>query len=99
MKINDYKNGVYLFLHDMICDGSLLGDYWFENSEAAFGSCKEDYGVDHGAWEQIPDQLEHCQQDWIELVRVVGRITKNPKWGRFEKLVDGKWIEIIKNKG
>ena len=97
--IHDCEDEVYLFKYDIIDDGSSLDDYWFENLEAVFESCKENYGVDPSGWEQIPDQLERCQQDWIEPVSVVGRITGNPQWGRFEKLVDGKWIEIIENKG
>ncbi len=70
LMIHDSEDGVYLFEYDMIEDGPSLGDCWFESLEIAFESCKEDYGVDRNDWEQIPDPCEHCQQDWIEPVRV-----------------------------
>jgi len=95
LMIHDCDEGVYLFEYDIIDDGSSLGDCWFENLDMAFDSCKEDYGVDRDEWEQIPDPLEHCQQDWIKPVRVVGRSTGNPQWGRLEELVEGNWIEIV----
>ncbi|WP_152004713.1 hypothetical protein [Desulfoluna spongiiphila] len=85
-----------MFEYDIIEDGPSLGDYWFENLEIAFESCKEDYGIDQDEWKTIPDPLEHCQQDWIEPIRVVGRSIDDPQWGRFEKLVNGKWLEINK---
>ena len=81
--VHDCRDGVYLFEFDIIDDGSSLGDYWFENLELAFESCKEDYGITRNEWKQIPDPLEHCQQDRIEPVRVVGRSTGNPQWGQF----------------
>ena len=92
--IHDSEDGVYLFEYDIIEDGPSLGDHWCESLEIAFESCKEDYGVDRNDWEQIPAPCEHCQQDWIEPVRVVGRQIGDPQWGRFEKSVGGKWIEI-----
>ncbi len=92
--IHDCEDGVYLFEYEIIDDGPSSGDYWFEKLEMAFESCKENYGIDRDDWEPIPDPNEHCQQDWIEPVRVVGRSTGNPQWGRFERLVDGKWVEL-----
>ncbi len=86
-------DGVYLFEYDTPIDGSALNDYWFESLELAFESCKEDYGVNHKDWEQIPDPQIDCQHDWIEPVRVVGRSEGKPQWGQFEKLVGDKWIK------
>jgi hypothetical protein len=39
-------------------------------------------------------QRENCQPDWIEPVRVKGREIAKPEWGIFEKLIDGKWIDL-----
>ena len=94
--IHDCDDGVFLFEYDILEDGLCIGDTWFENLDEAFESCKEDYGVDRENWTQISDPLEHCQQDWIEPVRIVGRPIGDPQWGRFEKLVGGEWIEIKK---
>jgi biofilm protein TabA len=99
LMIHDSEDGVYLFEYDSLDDGSSLGDHWFEDLKMAFESCSEDYGVDRDAWEEIPDPLEHCQQDWIEPVRVVGRQDGSPQWGRFEKLIEGEWVEFTIDKG
>ena len=92
--IHDCNDGVYLFEYDILEDGPSLSDYWYEDIEIAFKSSQEDYGVDREDWKRITDPHEHCQQDWIEPVRVVGRQFGDPQLERFEKLVEGKWIEI-----
>ncbi len=92
--IYDSEDGVYLFGYDKEIDCSALWDYWFESLDAAIESGFEDYGVNKSDWKQIPDPQDNCQHDWIEPVRVKGRDTGKPEWGKLEKLIDGKWIEI-----
>ena len=88
-----YDNGeeVYMFPFTSLDDGTAEGDFWFEE---AFESCKDDYGIEESDWSEIPDPLEYCQHDWIQPVRILGRITGNPEYGRWERLVDGEWIEF-----
>ncbi len=93
-------NGVYLFPCTSLDDGFANGDQWYEDLESAESFCLSEYGILSEDWRIIPDPLEHCQQDWIEPVRVIGRDKGKPQWGRFEKLVGGVWqeIELIEGK-
>ncbi|MCB2380525.1 hypothetical protein LGH70_23225 [Hymenobacter sp. BT635] len=68
---DDGANGVYLFMFDKLEDGPSSGDEWFETVAEAAAADK--YHVTAADWQPIPDPLEHCQQDWIALVRVKGR--------------------------
>jgi hypothetical protein len=87
-------DGVYLFPCTSLDDGFSNGDEWYENLESAESICHSEYGILSEDWQIISDPLEHCQQDWVEPVRVVGRDKGKPQWGRFEKLFDGVWKEI-----
>lgn len=93
LMIYESKDGVYLFGYDKECDSGSIWDYWFEKIEYAFEASK-DYDVNQNDWQEIPDPLENCQHDWIEPVRVKGRVNGNPEWGKLEKLVNNEWIEI-----
>jgi hypothetical protein len=92
--IDQSADGVYLFPCASLDDGFAIGDQWYESLEDAELACLAEYGIVHEDWRVIPDPLAHCQQDWIEPVRVIGRNQGNPQWGRLEKLVDGQWLEI-----
>jgi hypothetical protein len=89
-----------LFLCTSLEDGFANGDEWYENLESAESVCRSEYGILDEDWQNIPDPLKHCQQDWIESVRVVGRDKGKPQWGRLEKLIDGEWkaIELVEEK-
>ncbi len=92
--IDQSADGVYLFPCTSLDDGFVIGDEWYENLEDAELACLAEYGIGHADWQTIPDPLEHCQQDWIEPVRVIGRDQGKPQWGRLEQLVEGRWQEI-----
>ena len=98
LMIHDAADGVYLFEYDTAGDGPCSADFLFSTLEGAFESCKVRYGLELSDWEQIPDSPEYCQQDWIEPVRVVGRSTGNPQWGRFERLIGGTWMELVEKR-
>jgi hypothetical protein len=88
------RDCVYVFPCASDHDGSAFGDEWFETLGEAEQACKERYGVGAADWTDIEDPRPHCQHDWIEPVRVVGRDKGSPQWGRFERLEDGAWVEI-----
>jgi len=94
LMIFDSEDGVYLFVYNTHEDSSALCDYWFEKIDDAFESCSEDYGITKQDWNEIPNPLEHCQHDWIEPVRIKGRDNGNPQWGKLEKFINGKWIDL-----
>ena len=49
--------------------------------------------IDGRGWIDIEDPLPGCQHDAFLPVRVKGRDTGNPEWGRFEILADGVWVD------
>lgn len=49
--------------------------------------------LDEMGWIEIGDPLPYCQHDCLLPIRVKGRNTGQPQWGKFEILSDGQWIE------
>ncbi|MEG3874464.1 MULTISPECIES: hypothetical protein [unclassified Microcoleus] len=86
--------GVYAFPCTSLNDGFGIGDIFYQSWRDAEEFCEQEYGISKDAWKFIPDPLANCQQDWIAPVRVIGRNTGTPQWGKLEKLIDGKWVEI-----
>ena len=88
------SEGVYVFPCASTDDGSAVGDEWYESLADADEACTERYGIDPADWEPIDDPLPGCQHDWVDPVRVVGRNEGSPRWGRFERLEGGAWVEL-----
>jgi len=86
--------GCYIFLYETLEDGTCAYDYLQEDIATAKLQCLEDYGISEGDWSQIADLTPGCQQDWIDPVRVAGRSEGSPRWGEFERLVNGNWSPI-----
>ena len=89
------EEGVYLFEYNKEVDSSATADYLQDTVEIVYEIAEEDYGVKGSDWQEISDPMEFCQHDRIEPVRVVGRSTGNPQWGKLEKLVSGNWVPLI----
>ena len=49
--------------------------------------------IDDRGWIGMEDPLPGCQHDAFIPIRVKGRNTGKPEWGKFETLRDGEWIE------
>ena len=49
--------------------------------------------IDDRGWIEIEDPLPFCQHDAFVPVRVKGRDTGKPEWGKYEILMDGGWFE------
>ena len=66
-------------------------DRLYESAEYA----REDWDalVDDRGWVPLNDPLPGCQHDSFLPVRVKGRDTGKPEWGRYEILRDGEWVE------
>jgi len=93
--IHSTKDGTYLFTYEIEDDGACSSDLWFETVEAALEAASDEYGVSPTAWHEIPDPLDHCQQDWIAPARIPGRESGDPQWGKLEVLKDGIWIQLM----
>ena len=90
------KEGIYLFEYCSPDAVQCSADRLYDSSEDLY----EDWNelIDEKGWIQIDDPLPDCQHDAFLPIRVKGRDTGKPEWGKFEMLKDGKWIEY-KDKG
>ena len=87
-------DGTYLFLYNNTHkDSPGFADYWFETLEDAQAAAIE-YNIAKDEWINIDDPLPDCQQDIITPIRIKGRNARKPQWGRYEKLVNGEWIDF-----
>ena len=83
--------GCYLFLYsdpDAVIGSS---DLWYESPDEVY-ECWNDL-IDERGWIELEDPLPYCQHDAFIPIRVKGRNTGKPEWGKFEMLKDGSWIE------
>ena len=48
--------------------------------------------IDEKGWIELDDPLPGCQHDTFIPIRVKGRDTGKPEWGKFETLEDGRWV-------
>lgn len=86
-------DGVFVFGYHTEEDSCCSWDCHFNELEDAYKMGVE-YGIQKSDWVEISDPFEHCQDDWIKPVRLLGRIDGNPQWGKFEQLIDGQWTRI-----
>ncbi len=94
LMIHETEGGVYLFGFDRMSDGGGIWDEWYETVADAKEAAQASYQVVAESWRQIADIHEHCQQDWIQPVRVKGRNSGRPDWGKLERLVNNEWVEF-----
>ena len=94
LMIHECDAGVHLFLFDIDEDGACCADLWFECLDDALEAAAERYAISPEQWQEIPDPLEGCQQDWIAPARISGRESGKPEWGKFEVFRDGGWVQI-----
>ena len=91
--------GVFLFGYDCLQDTSSKWDNWFMTVAEAEEYCRDIYKIEDDKWIYISDPLENCQHDFIMPTRVKGREIKKPEYGKFETLINSKWVDIdIKDK-
>ena len=91
------QGGTYLFCYNTLDDGPSSSEEWFESVDHAEKVCQERYGIESTNWNELPEPLPGCQHDWVAPVRVKGRNTKEPAWGRFEILENGVWTDLIED--
>ena len=95
MIFND-EYGSYLFGYKKLEDCGGEWNEWYESENDAMESCFIEYGIKKTDWTKIPNPKPYCQHDWINPVRVKGRENGNPEFGKLEKLINGKWVELKK---
>jgi hypothetical protein len=97
LMIYQSDEGVFVFGYDCLQETSSKWDNWFMTVEEAVEYCQDVYKIDDNKWISISDPLENCQHDFIMPTRVKGLETGNPEYGKFQTLIDNKWVDIDSN--
>lgn len=85
------EEGYYLFLYDSNDAVQSVSDVLYPTPEELHQEW--DPLIDERGWIRIDGPLPDCQQDAFIPLRVKGRNTGNPKWGRYETLHNGEWVD------
>ena len=85
------KEGIYLFEYCSLDAVQSSFDIFYDSIEELYEEWND--LVDEKGWIKIEDPLPDCQHDAFIPLRVRGRDTGKPEWGRLETLKDGKWVE------
>lgn len=91
------EDGTSLFEYTTEEDGPCELDNWYEDAAEAFEYCKQKFGIMPNDWQKINDPLPHSQHDWIKPVRIKGRNKGKPQWGKYEELLNGKWVAMAES--
>ena len=85
------EEGFYLFTYSSPDAVQSASDRCYDSLEELY----EDWNdlIDERGWIEMEDPLPFCQHDAFIPIRVKGRNTGKPEWGRFETLNNGEWID------
>lgn len=86
------EEGFYLFEYSCPEAFQCSSDVLYDSLENLYDDWN--HLIDEKGWIEIEDPLPYCQQDAFIPIRVKGRDVGKPKWGEFETLKDGKWIDF-----
>lgn len=89
----DAEEGIYLFEYDRPDAQQCTDDLCYGSPEELYGEWNPLIG--ENGWTDIPDPLPGCQHDAFLPLRVKGRETGSPEWGKYEILQDGKWVDYV----
>ena len=86
------REGVFLFYYcDINAVQASFDDYCFDDLEGVFEDWNDE--IDERGWSDIGDPLPDCRDDALIPIRVKGRNTGKPEWGKLETLIDGEWVD------
>ena len=85
------EEGVYLFGYSDPDAVQCSSDRCYDSPEDLYADWNE--LIDETGWIELEDPLPYCQHDAFIPLRVKGRDTGKPEWGKYETLIDGHWIE------
>lgn len=86
------KQGVFVYLYTSPEAVFCSFDLHYMELEDALEEWKDK--IDERGFIEIDDPLPDCQHDCILPIRVKGRDTGNPEWGKFELLQGNEWVEF-----
>lgn len=82
------EEGVYLFEYDSPDAIQCSADSFYERLEDV---PEFDDLIDERGWIELEDPLPHCQHDALIPLRIKGRESGKPEWGKYEILLEGQW--------
>ena len=85
------QDNIYLFEYCSPDAFQCSSDRRYESLEELYGEWND--LIDERGWTEIEDPLPDCQHDAFIPIRVKGRDTGKPEWGKYETLKEGKWVE------
>lgn len=107
LKCNN-KQFIYKIMIYRDCGGYYLFEYCSKDAvqctfDVFYDSIDDIYEVwneliDERGWIDIADPLPDCQVDAFLPIRIKGRNTGNPEWGKLEILEDDEWVEYHPSK-
>lgn len=80
---------VYVYLYTSFDAVISSFDNWYPDKESALKDWQSE--IDERGWILIDDPMPYCQHDALLPIRVKGRNTNTPQWGKFEIYQDGEW--------
>ena len=89
--VYEAKEGFYLFRYNSPDAVLCSSDSCYESLVDLFDDWND--LIDEKGWIDMEDPLPDCQHDAFIPLRIKGRDTGKPEWGRYETLEDGKWVE------
>jgi hypothetical protein len=75
-------------------DGPSFTGWLYPDAEAALDNMRELWGIKADAWQEIPDQLPGCQDDWIAPVRIARAANGGKAYDEWETLMGDEWVPI-----
>lgn len=87
------KEGVYLFEYFSMDAVQCSADIFYDSLDDIYEVWNN--LIDDRGWIDIDDPLPDCQHDAFIPIRIKGRDTGKPEWGKLETLKDGKWVDYI----
>ena len=88
--LHETKEGLYLYEYPSLDAIQCSSDRCYDSLEDLYSDWND--LIDERGWFEIDDPLPGCQHDAFIPIRVKGRDVGKPEWGKYEALIDGKWV-------
>lgn len=89
--LHTQKDGVLLYQYCSLEAIQCSFDQYYSDIKEIYEEWNSE--IDDQGWIDIDDPLPDCQHDAFLPIRVKGRVTGNPEWGKYEILENGQWID------
>lgn len=91
--LHQTREGVFLYQYCSADAVQSSFDVWYPDAESVYEDWNDE--LDENGWIDMDDPLPDCQHDAFLPIRVKGRNTGKPEWGKLEILQNGEWVDYI----